>query len=193
MCKQKNAHLETFFRSIRVLVETRNHTDFDDEIGQRLLPMTRLFIIYSAMARQEDIQGSLPIWDQYIGETTNVAELRQLAPLPRRIRLATPDELSHLAQLTNLKIQSLSHMYMALPHERLVVAEHLAMHWCFRLEIFKRSNTASWRAVVERILFISNALHEIGLGGHCVASYSHWHAITVVNSLEGLRPGNAKG
>lgn len=179
MYKNEVEHLKILLHSIKVLVEAQGDIDSDDEVSQRLLPMSSLFIIYGAMARQEDIRESMPIWDKCFRGTAHGARLEKLAQLSAQIGVATADELSRLAQSTFAEIKHMCDAYMtAPPHEKPLAAEYLVVYLCFELEIFKRSNQTGSLESARNVHLLSQRLRELGLGGYCVASFPLWHVQT---------------
>lgn len=185
MYKSRVETVKTLLRSIKALVETRNESDFQSDIGQQLLPVSRLFIIYGAMAWQEDVQESAPIWNESIGEPPDATELRQLASLPQQIRSAMPEGLLRLAQSTVTKIQDLRDRYSRAQHlEQPPLAELLTIYCYFCLEIFERSDRRQWYGIAQYIIAISSFLQARGLRGHCVTSYPQWHIRAFISGLE---------
>lgn len=182
--------VKTLLRSIKAIGESLNDTDLQGSIGRQLLPITKLFVIYCAMAWQGDVQETLPIWNRDTEATPEARELRRFASLPKQIRLATPEELLSLAQLMNAKIRHLHSRYRRTPYNaRPLLAESFAVYYLFYLEILERSEAQHRFETAESVIKITTFLRKSGPYSHCVASYPQWRARALIKCLGGEKLG----
>lgn len=182
MCRDRVVDVEVLLRSIKVMVEARDGIDFQGDIGRELLPVSRVFVIYCALALQEDVKEAQPVWSQDIDATSDAGELRQLASLPQRIRLAAPEDLQGLAQSVNAKIQHFQGRFKKAQYsQRSLLAESFAIYHYFYLEILERAESRDRYMVATGLIKITDFLRDLGLRGHCVANYPRWRARKLIN------------